>query len=133
VLKPLLEMPIEVVSLQKDMRGEDEGFLEKQSPGRDGIRRLAHARPEDSLAGKGLVEQGRQQVLGEMSIRLLEGTQITFGQKMEDEPVVALRQDLGGDAPGLLSHEDRPEIIFAPFLHPGDEGSFAMTRRTAQN
>jgi hypothetical protein len=36
-----------------------------------------------------------------MGVRLLQGAQVTLGQQVEDEPVIALRQDLGGDAARL--------------------------------
>ena len=97
--------------------GRPEGLLEEQGPRRDGIWRLAGARPEHSVAGEGLVEQGRQEIVGEVSIRLLQRAQVALGEQVEDEPVVPLGQDLGGDAPWLLSHQDRPEIVFAPLLH----------------
>src|ERR1700751_5153805 len=68
-----------------------------------------------------------------MSVRLLQGTQITLGEQVEDKPVVALGQNLGGDASGLLGHQDRPQVVLTPFLHPGAEGPLPPTGRSSQD
>src|SRR5579875_2792130 len=39
---------------------------------------------------------------------------------MEDKPVVALTQNLGRDAAGLLGDQHRAQIVLAAFLDPGD-------------
>ena len=45
---------------------------------------------------------------------------------MEDEPVIALGQDLLGDAAWLLGVQHCPEVVLAAFFHPGDEGTLAL-------
>ena len=46
--------------------------------------------------------------------------EIGGGEEVEDEPVVALAQDLDGNAAGLLRDQERAQIVLSAFLHPGD-------------
>jgi hypothetical protein len=113
--------------------GQREALLEQRGADGNGIRRVADTGPEDAVPGEGLIEKGRQKVGGEMSVGLLQGTQIALGEQMEDEPVIALGQDLGRDAARLLSDQDRPEIVLPPLLHPGDERPLTLADRRAEN
>ena len=75
-----------------------EGLLEEQGPGRNGIGRLADARPEDPVPDQRLVQQRRQQVVGEVRVRPLQRGEVPGRQQVEDEEVVALAEQLRRDA-----------------------------------
>src|SRR5215471_9328755 len=110
-----------------------EAGLEQQGTKGDGVGCRAGAGPEDPVPGQWLIKEGRQQVIGEVGVRLLQRTQVTLGKQMEDEPVVTLRKDLCGDAAGLLGDKNCAEIVLAALLHPSYERSLALTSRRSQH
>ena len=57
-----------------------------------------------------------------MGIGSFQGREIRRRQQVEDEPVVALAQDLDWNAARLLRDQQRAQIVLTPFLHPGDVG-----------
>jgi hypothetical protein len=55
-----------------------------------------------AVAREWLVQQGGKQVIREVSVCSLDGTEITRRKQMEDKPVVTLAQQLSRNTSGLL-------------------------------
>ena len=55
-----------------------------------------------------------------MGVGSFQGREIRRRQQVEDEPVVALAEDLDRNAARLLGDEQRAQVVLATFLHPGD-------------
>src|SRR5581483_5260709 len=91
-----------------------------QDAHRDGIRLAAHGTPEDALAGDRLVEESAEQVVAEVRVGVANVPEIRTGKQMEDEPVVALAEDLHRDASWLLCDQQGAEVVLPTLLDPSD-------------
>ena len=79
------------------------------------------AGPEHAVTHEGFVEQCSQNIAGKVRIGTFERSEIAFGEKVEDEEVVTLADEFGGDAARLLGDKERTEVVLAAFLDPGNE------------
>src|SRR5260370_5941153 len=94
-------------------------MLEGEGAQRDWVGFPADRTPEDALAGDRLVQQDTENIGAEVRVRTLQRRQIGGGKQMEDEPVIALAEDIDGNATGLLGDEQRPQVVLTALLHPG--------------
>ena len=97
-------------------------FLEGEDPDGDRVGFTSDRTPKDALASNRFIQESTEEVGAEVGVRFGETLQVGSGEKVEDEPIVTLTENLDGDAAGLLGYEDRTEVIFAAFFDPGDVG-----------
>src|SRR5437899_1744764 len=67
-----------------------------------------------------------------MRVRFAHGLEVAGGQQVEDEPIVALAEDLGADATWLLCDHHSSQIILAALLDPRYVGALSRAAGTTE-